>query len=79
MENNLLSGLRNMGVRLSNHGGVDQQDRMIRDKRRTFDKVVKYSYQGAKVKDLGSESSNIVRALINPNKVKMDQIGRAHV
>ena len=45
---------------------------MIRDKRRTFDKVVKYSYQGAKVKDLGSESSTIVRALINPNKVKMD-------
>lgn len=43
---------------------------MIKDKRKTLDKVVLYSYQGAKVRKLDSTES--VRALINPNKVKQD-------
>lgn len=59
-----------MQARLNASGGVAQQDRMIKDKRETLDRVVKYSYQGAKVQELGSET--IAYALINPNKVKQD-------
>ena len=54
-----------MQARLNASGGVAQQDRMIKDKRETLDRVVKYSYQGAKVQKLGSET--IAYALINPN------------
>ena len=65
--NNSLSLMR---ARLNVHGGVAQQDRMIKDKRDTLNKVVYYSYQGANVRKVGSE--NIERALINPNTVKQD-------
>lgn len=51
-------------------GGPAQQSRMIKDKRRTLDRAVLYSYQGAFVKKLGT--NNEVRALINPNKLKKD-------
>ena len=51
-------------------GGPGQESRMIKDKRRTLDRVVLYSYQGAFVKKLGT--FNEVRALINPNKLKQD-------
>jgi hypothetical protein len=43
---------------------------MIADKRKTLDKAILYSYQGAKVKKLGEEL--VVPALINPNVVKQD-------
>jgi hypothetical protein len=33
-----------MAKRLTAHGGFPQQDRMIRDKRRSLDKAVLYSY-----------------------------------
>ena len=56
-----------MNARLRN---VNQQDRMITDKRKTLDKAILYSYQGAKVKKLGDEK--IAPALINPNAVKQD-------
>ena len=59
-----------MQARLQNHGGAAQQARMIKDKRETLDKVVLYSYQGAEVRKLGSET--VERALINPNTVKQD-------
>lgn len=59
-----------MQARLKVRGGEVQQDRMIKDKRETLDRVVLYSYQGAKVRDIGS--NDIVLALINPNKVKQD-------
>ena len=59
-----------MRARLNLRGGVSQQDRMIKDKRETLDKVVLYSYQGATVKKVGS--NEIARALINPNTVKQD-------
>lgn len=54
-------------------GGYPQQDRMIRSKRRTLDKAVLYSYQGAFVKKIDSfDNEEPVRALINPNKLKQD-------
>ena len=63
-------GYINMVKRLRHYGGKDQQDRMIKDKRKTLDKAVLYSYQGAKVKNLNTEE--VGRALINPNKLKQD-------
>ena len=59
-----------MRARLNLRGGVTQQDRMIKDKRETLDRVVLYSYQGANVRKLDSEA--VERALINPNTVKQD-------
>ena len=59
-----------MQARLRARGGVAQQDRMIKDKRETLDRVVWYSYQGADVRKLDSET--VERALINPNTVKQD-------
>ena len=43
---------------------------MIRDKRRSLDSAVWYSYQAAEIKHIGDSFS--VRALINPNQVKQD-------
>lgn len=59
-----------MRARLKQRGGEAQQDRMIKDKRETLDRVVLYSYQGAQIQKIGSEE--IARALINPNKLKQD-------
>ena len=59
-----------MQARLGVRGGGAQQDRMIKDKRETLDRVVLYSYQGAVVSKLNSNIE--ARALINPNKVKQD-------
>ena len=64
-------------------GGFAQQDRMIKDKRRTLDRAVLYSYQGAKVRKyipdyietMDGVRQDIPRhnnALINPNKLKPD-------
>lgn len=64
------NSLNLMQSRLNVRGGEFQQDRMIKDKRKTLDKVVWYSYQGADVRKLGSET--VERALINPNTVKQD-------
>ena len=50
--------------------GKTQQSRMIKDKRKTLDRVLLYSYQGANVRKLDSET--VERALINPNTVKQD-------
>ena len=59
--------------RLSQHGGNVQQERMIRDKRRSLDSALKYSYQGADViKKSLNNNEKIARALINPNKLKQD-------
>jgi hypothetical protein len=45
---------------------------MIRDKRRSLDRAVWYSYQGADVIDVGNADRKTARALINPNKLKPD-------
>ena len=66
----LYFGIRNMGLRLKNHGGFPQQDRMIQDKRRSLDKAIQYSYQGATIKEMGALT--VAPALINPNKLKQD-------
>lgn len=77
-----LGGVNHQEVQLNYQGGLTQQARMIRDKRRTLDKAVLYSYQGAFVKKFqpirepfGEEDWRDrppVRALINPDKNKMD-------
>ena len=64
------NGLNLMRERLKIRGGQTQQERMIKDKRETLDRVVLYSYQGARVQKLGF--AEIAPALINPNKVKQD-------
>ena len=73
MLNQLFTSVPNtriMANRIGFHGGNPQQDRMIKDKRRSLDKALLYSYQGANVQALGSET--VARALINPNKLKQD-------
>ena len=66
----MMNGLKLMEARLNVRGGAPQQDRMIKDKRKTLDKAILYSYQGAKVRKL--DSPDIAPALINPNQVKQD-------
>lgn len=61
---------KSMFTELLDRGGYPQQDRMIRDKRKSLDKATLYSYQAAWVKLLDNDSE--VRALINPNKLKQD-------
>lgn len=69
-----------MANHLMNRGGLPQQERMIRDKRKSFDHACLYSYQGALVKKvqddgcIGDEMFNTApaRALINPDKNKFD-------
>lgn len=45
---------------------------MIKNKRRSLDHAVWYSYQGAEVAKLGAFDQKPARALINPNKLKAD-------
>ena len=65
-----IQGINDMAVQLKAIGGVSQQDRMIRDKKKSLDRALLYSYQSAFVKKLNEE--NLVRALINPNKLTQD-------
>ena len=76
-----VQGIVSINKRLQANGGYSQQDRMIRDKRRSLDKATLYSYQGALVKKQfydfqptmeGAHEAAPVRALINPNKLKQD-------
>ena len=79
-----LHGLDHNETLLKYNGGIPQQDRMIKDKRRSLDRALKYSYQGAFIKKVddsavprgfrpvGADDTNVIRALINPNKLKAD-------
>lgn len=76
-----IQGVSVLAKHLYQMGGRTQQERMIRDKRRSLDKAVLYSYQGAFVKkffpleeEVAEELRNQppVRALINPDKTKQD-------
>lgn len=67
-----IQGVNNQFVRLNHQGGNLQQNRMIKDKRRSLDRALVYSYQGADVRKIDSASDDYVRALINPNKLKQD-------
>lgn len=54
-------------------GVTGQQERMIRDKRKTLSRALLYSYQAALVKKLYDDKDTIERrALINPDKTKQD-------
>ena len=68
-----LTGINDQSVRIGHQGGSLQQDRMIADKRRSLKRALWYSYQGADVKkQVFNDEADIVRALINPNKLKQD-------
>lgn len=68
-----ITGLRDQATHLKYNGGFKQQERMIHDKRRSLDKALMYSYQGANIlKIIDNVKTSPVRALINPNKLKMD-------
>ena len=76
-----VQGVTDMSKTLTARGGFAQQDRMIKDKRRSLDRATLYSYQGALIKKQiydfmpsmeGIKESDPVRALINPNKLKAD-------
>lgn len=60
-----MSNFEMMQKRLDWRGG-NQEQRMIKDKYRTFLRTLKYSYQACDVQKLGEE--DVWRALINPNK-----------
>ena len=81
----MLENLELMRKRLEWQGGVNQEDRMIKDKWRTLQRVLKYSYQACNIQivqkysqildaslDQIDPSMPIVRALINPDKNKQD-------
>ena len=59
-------------MRLRQAGGNRQQERMIKDKRRSLDYAVWNSYQAAEIIKTGATDRKPVRALINPNKLKQD-------
>lgn len=69
---NSVEGIVDQEARLTQHGGNAQQERMIRDKRRSLDHATWYSYQAAEVVKLDATDRKPVRALINPNKLKQD-------
>ena len=67
-----LDGIKHQEIRMNQHGGHIQQERMIRDKRRSLDRALWFSYQAADVLREDAENREPVRALINPNKLKQD-------
>ena len=72
-----IPGLADMAKQLNYHGGYFQQNREIKDKRKSLDKALLYSYQGVFVKKYYPPNDKVhkadtVRALINPNKLKQD-------
>lgn len=67
-----IDGVKDQSTRLRVHGGNKQQERMIKDKRRSLDHAVWNSYQAAEVLRVDADLRKPVRALINPNKLKQD-------
>lgn len=65
-------GIVDQATKLRFNGGNKQQERMIKDKRRSLDRAVWNSYQAAEVVRTDAENKKPVRALINPNKLKQD-------
>lgn len=64
-----MSGLSNMKKRLVYHGGLNQGDRIVADKKRSLSKALLYSYQAATA--ILSDGREF-RCLINPNKLNME-------
>ena len=69
-EEHALEGVTQQAERFRHNGGNRQQERMIKDKRRSLDRAVWYSYQAAEITPVGSEQQ--IRVLINPNVTKQD-------
>ena len=69
---NTIQGVEHQSTRVRQAGGNRQQERMIKDKRRSLDSAVWFSYQGAEVVKTDAEDRRPIRALINPNKLKQD-------
>ena len=67
-----IEGIQDQAMRMRQQGGNRQQERMIKDKRRSLDYAVWNSYQAAEVLREDAEYRKPVRALINPNKLKQD-------
>lgn len=75
-----IEGIKGQAHLLRAAGGFTQQQRMIKDKRKSLDKALLYSYQAGFVKKyipndvqvMDGEEARPVRALINPNKLKQD-------
>lgn len=67
-----IQGIVDQATKLRFNGGNKQQERMIKDKRRSLDRAVWNSYQAAEVVRTDAENKEPVRALINPNKLKQD-------
>lgn len=82
-----IDGLNDQQLRFHYDGGFIQQDRMVLDKRRSLNKALKYSYQACTIKKIACtddkdntiypninvlDDSQFCRALINPDKNKMD-------
>ena len=65
-----IPGLSVMQKRIAAMGGPQQQDRMIKDKRLSFDRALRASYQAAQVQKIGDPAQ--VSALINPSKLTQD-------
>ena len=71
-DKNPIEGVEHQSIRFHQAGGNRQQERMIRDKRRSLDHAVWNSYQAAEVVKTDASDRKPVRALINPNKLKAD-------
>ena len=71
-DTNPVQGVEDQSMRLRAAGGNRQQERMIRDKRRSLDHAVWNSYQAAEIVKTDASDRKPVRALINPNKLKQD-------
>ena len=71
-EEHSLSGVEQQSVYFRHNGGNRQQERMIKDKRRSLDRAVWYSYQAAEILKVGAATGKPARALINSNRVKQD-------
>ena len=67
-----MDNIKHQATLLKYNGGNKQQERMIKDKRRSLDRAVWFSYQAAEVRKINSERNVNIRALINPNKLKQD-------
>nr|DAG03275.1 MAG TPA: hypothetical protein [Siphoviridae sp. ct2D011] len=52
-----MNNLEMMRERLIYHGGIHQEDRMIKDKHRTFIKSLRYSYQGCDIQKVQNHDS----------------------
>lgn len=67
-----IDGIIDQEKRLHQAGGNRQQERMIKDKRRSLDYAVWHSYQAAEIVSVDATDKKPFRALINPNKLKQD-------